>query len=180
MPHTISKDFEFCYGHRVHNQTLNGEYSSNLLCACRHIHGHEAKVTVSLTAENLIDGMVTDFRHLEWLKSFLNTFVDHQFIIDRNDPLFNRLVGPVNLTAIHVPGRDLVAGYIVDTEEFKKCTSAEREMLEGIFVVNFVPTSENLSQWLQKVVQDKMKDLGVTVNKIVWWESPKSRSEYSV
>jgi 6-pyruvoyltetrahydropterin/6-carboxytetrahydropterin synthase len=174
----ISKDFEFSYGHRVWTQTLNGEYSDNLKTSCRHIHGHEAKVTVSLSADRLVDGMVTDFRHLEWLKTFLNTFVDHQFVIDRNDPLYNRLVGDVKLTAVQVPGRDMVAGYIVDPEEFKKVSPAEKEMLEGIFVVNFVPTSENLSHWLSTVVAEKMKDLNVQVNKIVWWESPKSRSEY--
>lgn len=180
MPHTISNDFEFSYGHRVWTQSLNGEYSSNLKCSCRHIHGHNAKVTVTLTAAQLTDGMVTDFRHLEWLKKFLDTFIDHQFVIDRNDPLYNRLVGSVNLTAVTVPGRDRVVGYIVDSEEFKKYSAAEQEMLEGIFVVNFTPTSENLCHWLQGVVQEKMKELGVTVSSIVWWESSKSRSEYSV
>lgn len=179
MPHTISKDFEFCYGHRVWTQVLNGEYSSNLLCACRHLHGHEAKVTVSLTADQLTDGMITDFRHLEWLKSFLNTYVDHQFIIDRNDPIYNNLVGDVKLIEVQVPGRDMVAGYTVDPDELRKFSAAEREVLEGYFVVNFVPTSENLSQWLQRVVQEKMSNLNVTVSKIVWWESPKSRSEYN-
>lgn len=179
MPHIISKDFEFCYGHRVWSQVLNGEYSSNLLCACRRLHGHEAKVTVSLTADQLVDGMVTDFRHLEWLKRFLNTHVDHQFIIDANDPLFSRLVGNVNLLPVQIPGRDEIAGYTVDLEGVN-VSGAEREMLEGFFVVDFVPTSENLSAWLARVVSIKMRDLGVAVSNVIWWESPKSRSQYDV
>ena len=178
MPHIISKDFQFCYGHRVWSQTLNGEYSDNLRCACRHLHGHEATVSVSLSAPALTNGMVTDFRHLEWLKNFLNTFVDHQFILDRNDPLFSRLLGDVKLEAVTVPGRDMVAGYIVSADSYRKLSVPEQEMLEGFFIVNFVPTSENLSSWLCGIVNEKMKALGVTVSGITWWETPKSRSEY--
>ena len=34
----IDKTIEFCYGHRVWTQVLNGEYSDDLQCACRHLH----------------------------------------------------------------------------------------------------------------------------------------------
>lgn len=180
MSYIISKDLEFSYGHRVWSQRLDGEFSSNLLCACRHLHGHEAKVTVSLTAPTLTDGMVTDFRHLEWLKTFINVFIDHQFILDRHDPLYNRLVGNFALSPITAPGCNSVAGYLLCRESIKDLPPAEREMMEGFFIVDFVPTSENLSAWLAKLVQEKMAKLGVTVQSVTWWETPKSRSEYVV
>ena len=72
MTHIIDKTFEFCYGHRVWTQVLNGEYADNLKCACRHLHGHEGKVQVFLTANDLNEsGMITDFRHLECLKTLI-------------------------------------------------------------------------------------------------------------
>ena len=101
MTWIIDKTFEFCYGHRVHTQTLNGEYAADLKCACRHLHGHEGKMQVFLTAPKLDNtGMVTDFRHLEWLKKWINTYIDHQFIIDKNDPLYTKIVGERGLVPV--------------------------------------------------------------------------------
>jgi 6-pyruvoyltetrahydropterin/6-carboxytetrahydropterin synthase len=80
---------------------------------------------------------------------------------------------------VQIPGRDEIAGYTVDLEGVN-VSGAEREMLEGFFVVDFVPTSENLSAWLARVVSTKMRDLGVAVSNVIWWESPKSRSQYDV
>ena len=60
MTWIIDKTFEFCYGHRVHTQTLNGKYAADLKCACRHLHGHEGKMQVFLTADKLdATGMIT-------------------------------------------------------------------------------------------------------------------------
>ena len=45
-------------------------------------------------------------------------------------------------------------------------------------IVDFVPTSENLSSWMAELVEIKMKKLGVTVQRVEWYETPKSRSVY--
>lgn len=180
MAHVIDKTFEFCYGHRVHTQTLNGEYAADLKCACRHLHGHEGKLQVFLKSpEGKLDqtGMVTDFRHTEWLKKWINEYVDHQFIIDRHDPLFGQIVGDRKLNAVTVPGTEYFAGYTVDLEGLEVNTP-EYEYYEGFFVVEFVPTSENLSSWMAELVEIKMAPLNVTVDRIDWWETPKSRSTY--
>lgn len=174
MKHSISKDFDFCYGHRVWTQTLNGEYSDNLKTSCRHLHGHQARVTVTLTADQLTAGMVTDFRHLEWLKRWLDSWVDHRFVLDRSDPLFQRLVGPADLHPVLVPGRDVVAGWVPEVAD--SLTGPEQELLGGFLIVDFVPTSENLSAWLLRLVQAKMSNLGVTVESITWWETTRSQS----
>ena len=183
----IDKTIEFCYGHRVWTQVLNGEYSDDLQCACRHLHGHEGKVQVHLTGDGLDPtGMVTDFRHLEWLKKWVNANVDHQFILDINDPLYDQLLtsnlghlGIHSLYEVFVPGTEHLTGWKINLKDTKPGTP-EYEYKEGFFIVDFVPTSENLSKWIAELVQVKMKPLNVTVDSIEWWETPKSRSIYYV
>ena len=92
----ISKEFEFCYGHRVWSQTLNTEFSLDGCLKCRHLHGHQGKILVYLEASELKDGMVTDFKHLNWFKQFLDDTLDHKFILDINDPLFSTLLPHIN------------------------------------------------------------------------------------
>lgn len=180
MPWIIDKTFEFAYGHRVHTQTLNGEYAADLKCACRHLHGHEGKMQVFLKSPSgTLDatGMVTDFRHLEWLKKWINENIDHQFILDRNDPLYNTMLPEIELVPVYVTGTEVVAGYKIDLTDIKPNTP-EYEYFEGFFIVDFVPTSENLSSWMAELVEAKMTKLGVTVDRIDWWETPKSRSTF--
>ena len=180
MTWIIDKTFEFCYGHRVHTQTLNGEYAADLKCACRHLHGHEGKMQVHLTGDGLDKtGMVTDFRHLEWLKKWINEYIDHQFIIDKNDPLFEKMLGAnVELVPVLVPDTDFVAGWHIHPIYYANMSEPEKEYFEGFMVVNFVPTSEHLSSWMAELVEVKMKKLGVKVHSIEWWETPKSRSVF--
>lgn len=175
----IDKTFEFCYGHRVWTQKLNGKFANDLQCACRHRHGHEGKVQVFLTGNGLDStGMVTDFRHTEWLKKFINSYIDHRFIVDKNDPGFDLIVGKdKKLIPLFLPETDYQVGYTIDISNLDPA-SVEYELDEGVLVVNFVPTSENLSKWLADFVDFKMKELNVTVKKVDWWETPKSRSTY--
>ena len=178
MTWIIDKTFEFCYGHRVWTQKLNGEYAADLKCACRHLHGHEGKMQVHLTGDELDStGMVTDFRHLEWLKKWINTYIDHQFIIDKHDPLYNKIIGERGLVPVLVPDTGYVAGYHLDLTGLEENTP-EYEYYEGFMVVDFVPTSERLSAWMAELVEAKMSKLGVRVHSIEWWETPKSRSVF--
>lgn len=180
MAWVIDKTFEFCYGHRVWTQKLNGEYAADLKCACRHLHGHEGKMQVFLESNtgNLDQtGMVTDFRHLEWLKQWINTYIDHQFIIDSHDPLYNQIIGNRGLVPVKVPNTDYLAGYHLDLTGLEPNTP-EYEYYEGFMIVDFVPTSENLSAWMANLVEVKMSKLDVAVKQIDWWETPKSRSTF--
>jgi len=179
MTWIIDKTFEFCYGHRVHTQKLNGEYAADLKCACRHLHGHEGKMQVFLTGEKLDNtGMVTDFRHLEWLKKWINEHIDHQFILDRKDPLYNQMIGESRiLEPVYVTDTTVIAGWKIKLDDVTPNTP-EYEYLEGFLVVDFVPTSEHLSSWMAELVEAKMSKLGVTVQRIEWWETPKSRSVF--
>ena len=91
----IDKQFDFCYGHRVWNQSLNSEYSVDTCLKCRHLHGHQGKIKVHLSVtldqnnlkERIKKGMVTDFKHLNWFKKWVDDVLDHKIILDVNDPI---------------------------------------------------------------------------------------------
>ena len=194
MKWTIDKSFSFCYGHRVHNQRLNTEFteSGNACLACRHLHGHEGLVKVFLTgdADNIEStGMVTDFKHLGWMKNFLDDTLDHKFIMDIQDPLigheFKELTdkdGHFDKKFVHkmpegyyIPNMDYIAKYIEQEDIFGSRADAILEKYEGAILVDFVPTSENLAGWLLQITIKKMKPLsGVQVVAIEYWETPKS------
>ena len=106
----ISKEFDFCYGHRVWSQSLNVEFSLDSCLMCRHLHGHQGKVIVYLKSDTLKSGMVTDFKHLNWFKKFLDDVIDHKFIIDINDPLFATLLPNIDKKDLILP---------LDTHTFK-------------------------------------------------------------
>jgi len=48
------------------------------------------------------------------------------------------------------------------------------EKYEGMVVVDFVPTSENLTRWIFDIVQERMRELNVKVESVEFWETPKS------
>lgn len=196
MKWTIDKSFSFCYGHRVHNQRLNTKFTDNgdSCLACRHLHGHEGLVKVFLeensNSTNMSEtGMVTDFKHLGWFKNFLDNTLDHKMILDIKDPLL-----PYELPELHSPDTfELQTEYLTYWEnEFwtvdltrlindmnlnleNPRDKALLEKYEGIVLVDFVPTSENLSGWLLSIANKKMKDLaGVRVKAVEYWETPKS------
>ena len=181
MKWKIDKSFSFCYGHRVHNQSLNADYSEDSCLACRHLHGHEGLVKVHLESDKLERGMVTDFKHLNWFKTFLDDTLDHKFIMDINDPLIPHEVpdyckdGKLDFSLLD----EQVNGYF--TPKLEKVLGqgeAIYEKYEGFVFVDFVPTSENLSSWMAELVEIKMKKLGVRVQRVEWYETPKSRSVY--
>ncbi len=172
MKWEISKEFDFCYGHRVWSQTLNIDFSLDACLKCRHLHGHQGKVIVYLESNELNNSMVTDFKHLNWFKAFLDDVLDHKFILDINDPLFSTLVP-------NIKKEDLIKfeqGYFsINLTNFK---NEELELYESYVVVDFVPTSENLSAWFLKIVQEKMNGLNIKVSKIEFLETPKSKSTF--
>lgn len=174
MKWEISKQFDFCYGHRVWSQTLDKTYALDECLMCRHLHGHQGKIIVHLQSDTLQSGMVTDFKHLNWFKQFLDDTLDHKFIIDISDPLFDTLLPHYkDKTHFHT----FEQGYMIpDLTIVKNEPSHIHELYEGYVIVDFVPTSENLSAWLLQIVQKKMDPLGIKVSKVEFYETPKSKS----
>lgn len=178
--HTIGKDFNFCFGHRVWSQQLDRILSEDAEYKCRHLHGHEGIITVSLIAAELELGMVTDFTNLTWFKTFIDKFLDHKFIMDLDDPLRPHLL-PAHDT-FQIDDRE---GYIAYTEygfwtpNLAIVQSREMKELYGSYViVPFIPTSENLSKWFFKIVEKRMTTKRVKVESVVFRESAKSFAKF--
>ena len=74
----ISRRIDFCYGHRL----LNYEGK------CRHLHGHNGKVIITLEAAQLDEqGMVLDFSDIKQVVSrWIDENLDHRMILCREDP----------------------------------------------------------------------------------------------
>ena len=194
---TIDKQFDFCFGHRVWSQDLNTKYSLDSCLACRHLHGHQGKVKLFLAANELQKGMVTDFKHTNIFKKWLDDIMDHKFIIDINDPLFENLAGDILLTTDNnLPWyENLMVDYnseydyarpdldhITNILSKLNISDAQKQALfekyEGLVIVNFVPTSENLCKWWFEVANKMLKELGIDVVAVEYWETPKSHCRY--
>jgi 6-pyruvoyltetrahydropterin/6-carboxytetrahydropterin synthase len=118
--------------------------------------------------------MVTDFKHLNWFKKFLDDTLDHKFIIDINDPLYETLLPHYKDKKNFIQFDE---GYMIpDLNIIKNEPIHIQELYEGYVLVDFVPTSENLSAWLLKIVQKKMAKIGIKVSHLEYFETPKSRS----
>lgn len=184
----IQKEFHFCYGHRVWSQKLDGRFTERgaVETKCRHLHGHQAAVSVSLDAHELDNQMVTDFKHLGWLKDFFEDYVDHKFILDISDPLASKILG-VQLEAITGLVGPIFRGegfrfepILVETNvaAWQLAPSQTDEYLRGFLLVNFCPTSERLAEWVWNIVSTKMDALNVTPGQVIWSETPKSSAVY--
>ena len=51
-----------------------------------------------------------------------------------------------------------------------------RQLPLQFIIVDFVPTSENISAWLLQIVQKKMMEININVSHIEFFETPKSKS----
>jgi 6-pyruvoyltetrahydropterin/6-carboxytetrahydropterin synthase len=200
--HSITKDFDFCYGHRVWTQTLDDELSCGTACKCRHLHGHQGKITVKLTSSDLEDGMVTDFHHLNFFKKFVDDHFDHKMIMHWRDPLLGIMLEdlwPMLHTDpatedpsqepywIEVPCKCFPAQafYYPNPKLMDRIASAAvLEMIEGLVVVNFVPTSENLSMFFFYHIKDVLNAKSDVVNKwmkldsVIFQETPKTSAVF--
>lgn len=184
MKYEIDKEFSFCYGHRVHNQTLNSKFSDGL-CKCRHLHGHNGKLKIGLSSGVLENGMVTDFKHLDFIKEIVDDVFDHKFIVDINDPLFDDLF---NNTKQHLIFSDLHGIQIgrVSKAAIDRLSSgnpAIREKLEGVVVVNFVPTSEKLCTMFGEMASNALQGLQLQharVSYVEFWETEKSHCKVTL
>jgi len=179
----IGKEFSFCYGHRVHNQQLNSELSLDSCLACRHQHGHQGTIIVYLEANELSNGMVTDFKHLNWFKKWLDDVLDHKMILDFDDPSLSIFYPLLNrITERSFSMLDKLTGFpeghhVISPENYLDLSDCEREIYEGLVLVPFVPTSENLSKWLFDIIQKKMGHI-CKVHSVQFFETPKSQSNY--
>lgn len=137
MKTSVMKRIDFCAGHR-----LVGHGGK-----CEHFHGHNYKLEVFVSAEELDHlGRVVDFAELRDLfKSWIDEHWDHGFVLaddDENGISAIRSVQPHRL-----------------------------------FLLPYSPTAENMARFLLDNVAPQLcnrSHRGVTVDKIVLWESDSS------
>ncbi len=81
--YSITKNLSFCYGHRLMNHPGK----------CRHLHGHSARVAITLEAETLNEqGMVCDFSDIkQFAGQWLNNTLDHNMLLHKDDPILPML-----------------------------------------------------------------------------------------
>ena len=79
----VTKEIHFCYGHRLLG------YAGK----CRHLHGHNGKVVVTLEAAELDPlGMVLDFGEMKRvLGRWIDDTLDHRMLLHRDDPVVPEL-----------------------------------------------------------------------------------------
>ena len=156
----ISKTFRFEAGHRVWKQNLTygrgAEFTRDEVPQnkCVNLHGHSYVLEVTVGSDALSEqDMVMDFYHIKnALRELIDT-IDHSFIIDTNDPMYEEL------------------------KEVAKKFGALK-----IFPVDFCPTAEALARFFYDFLTERLKDarlLGeVRVVKVVLWETATSKAEY--
>ena len=88
----VARQIDFCYGHRLL------DYAGK----CRHLHGHNGKVRITIEASTLDSrGMVLDFGEIKRaLSQWIDETLDHRMILRRDDPavpLLAQLGEPVYL-----------------------------------------------------------------------------------
>lgn len=77
--YTVTKQIDFCYGHRL----LNYEGK------CRYLHGHNGRVEIVIAKETLDPkGMAYDFSEIKkMVKGWIDENLDHRMILNEQDPI---------------------------------------------------------------------------------------------
>lgn len=70
--YTITKTFTFEAAHRLLGHPK-----------CGRLHGHSYRVIVELQAQDLTDGMVRDYAELDIIKKFIDSGLDHRYIVSQ-------------------------------------------------------------------------------------------------
>lgn len=198
--YVIEKSFEVQSGHRVYNQVLDDELTG--VCGaerrCLRIHGHSGVYIVRLKSNKLIKDMVIDYNELGFIKNALDTYVDHRTMIYSNDPQYDYLIAngyrvasgrdDVKLTRVESLSSGEWVVSTVDTSDLDP-TNPITTLLKSYLIISFNSTSENLSQWIYNVVNDKItkfiednpqyRDVGLAVDSVSYKETGKSMATYS-
>ncbi len=79
----VSRQIDFCYGHRLLN------YQGK----CRHLHGHNGRVLITLEAAEVDGrGMLLDFGEMKQIvQRWIDDELDHRMILCRDDPAVSAL-----------------------------------------------------------------------------------------
>ncbi|MDB5384430.1 MAG: queD [Planctomycetaceae bacterium] len=79
----VTQEIDFCYGHRLLN------YAGK----CRHLHGHNGRLLITLEAAELDSrGMLVDFSDIKQsIRTWVDNELDHRMILNELDPIIPAL-----------------------------------------------------------------------------------------
>ena len=174
----ISKAFNFEMGHRVWAQKLeHPELSIDTSCSCRRLHGHSYTVKVCLSANELDNqGMILDFKNLNFMKVFFDEKLDHKFMLDINDPLFCQITNS-NLDFTELTNFTNFTNFVDFAKAQQYMLPENDEFYSSFVLVNCVPTSENICKHIKHYAQEQIKHVA-TVSAVELWETAKSYCRY--
>ena len=139
-------------------RTETGHRLNNYDGRCSHMHGHSYLWEVTATAPALTDnGMILDFKDL---KSAMNTVLDpldHALVLAPDDPLV----------------------VMQDPEQLHDMFRATNGKDPRLFVWHENPTAESFAAWAMLVIQDTLRETGITITKVKVWETATSYAEVS-
>jgi 6-pyruvoyl tetrahydropterin synthase/QueD family protein len=154
---TVTRHIEVDYGHRLANHES----------ACSRLHGHRAKIAVSVVAPVRADdgtsseGMVFDFKELksEMMKN-IHDLLDHRFIVAFDDPL-----------AVVLTSERAVAD--AKTVIAMGCPVVLVDANIGLLLFKRSPTAENLAELCWELMHDALSR-SVMVTQVELWETSNS------
>jgi 6-pyruvoyltetrahydropterin/6-carboxytetrahydropterin synthase len=78
MPFRVSREIDFCYGHRLLN--YDGK--------CKYLHGHNGHAVITIESAALDErGMVLDFSEIKRVVSgWIDEKLDHRMLLHKTDP----------------------------------------------------------------------------------------------
>jgi 6-pyruvoyltetrahydropterin/6-carboxytetrahydropterin synthase len=79
MTFRVSREIDFCYGHRLLN------YAGK----CKYLHGHNGRAIITIESATLDErGMVLDFSEIKNVVSaWIDEKLDHRMLLQRTDPV---------------------------------------------------------------------------------------------
>jgi 6-pyruvoyltetrahydropterin/6-carboxytetrahydropterin synthase len=85
MTFRVSREINFCYGHRLLN------YAGK----CRYLHGHNGRAIITIESQTLDErGMVLDFTEIKQVvSSWIDDNLDHRMLLHKSDPVVPILRG---------------------------------------------------------------------------------------
>jgi len=135
----ISRQFTFCYGHRLFNHSGK----------CAYLHGHNGTVKIDLRNSQLnSQGMVADFIDMKnSIGKWIETTLDHHLILKESDPLVNvlREHGEVVLALPVEPTAENLAKLIYEKVE---------DLGLPVFSVSFWETEKCVAEYRKKLCED--------------------------
>jgi 6-pyruvoyltetrahydropterin/6-carboxytetrahydropterin synthase len=104
----VTRELDFSYGHRLL------DYAGK----CRHLHGHNGRVLITLDAERLDErGMVLDFGDIKrTVGTWIDENLDHRMVLRRDDPavpVLEQIGEPMYLMDVN-PTAENIAKLIAD------------------------------------------------------------------